>query len=77
MLYSMIRKIFFSLDAELAHGLGMSGVDFLNRAGIVSPMEGLIDESIEQGVLIGSPNQVEAIMSNMEKRPAKYANPKI
>lgn len=30
----MIRKIFFSLDAELAHGLGMHGVDFLNRAGI-------------------------------------------
>lgn len=49
----------------------------LNRAAIVSPMEGLIDESIEQGVLIGSPNQVEAIMSNLEKRPAKYADPKI
>ncbi|WP_301101537.1 quinone-dependent dihydroorotate dehydrogenase [Propionivibrio sp.] len=34
MLYSLIRKIFFSLDPEIAHGLGMTGVDFLNRAGI-------------------------------------------
>ena len=34
MLYSLIRRFFFSLDPELAHGLGMSGVDFLNRAGI-------------------------------------------
>ena len=34
MLYSLIRKILFSLDPETAHGLGMSGVGFLNRAGI-------------------------------------------
>ena len=34
MLYSLIRQFFFSLDPELAHGLGMSGVEFLNRAGI-------------------------------------------
>ena len=34
MLYSLIRKVFFSLDPEIAHGLGMSGAEFLNRAGI-------------------------------------------
>ena len=34
MLYSLIRKFFFSLDPKLAHGLGMNGVEFLNRAGI-------------------------------------------
>ena len=34
MLYSLIRKFFFSLDPEMAHGLGMNGVEFLNRAGI-------------------------------------------
>lgn len=34
MLYSLIRKFFFSLDPEIAHGLGMNGIDFLNRAGI-------------------------------------------
>lgn len=49
----------------------------LNRAGVVSPVEGLTDEAVEQQILIGSPNQVEAIMSNMEKRPARYADPKV
>ncbi len=34
MFYPLIRKLFFSLDPEMAHGLGMGGVDFLNRAGI-------------------------------------------
>ena len=34
MLYSLLRKVFFSLDPELAHGLGMSGIDFLHHAGI-------------------------------------------
>jgi hypothetical protein len=28
MLYPLIRKFFFSLDAETAHGIGMNGVDF-------------------------------------------------
>ena len=27
MLYPLIRKFFFSLDAETAHGIGMMGVD--------------------------------------------------
>ena len=31
-------------------------------------------ESAEQGALIGSPNQVEAVKSNLEKRPAVYAD---
>ena len=34
MLYSLLRKAFFSLDPELAHGFGMSGIDFLHHAGI-------------------------------------------
>jgi dihydroorotate dehydrogenase len=34
MLYPLIRKFFFALDAETAHGLGMSGVGFLNSAGV-------------------------------------------
>ncbi len=34
MLYPLIRKFFFSLDAETAHGIGMSGVSFLNSAGV-------------------------------------------
>ncbi len=35
----------------------------------------LLAESVEQGALIGSPNQVEAVVSNMQKRPAVYADP--
>lgn len=31
-------------------------------------------ESQEQAALIGSPNQVEAVMSNLQKRAAKYAD---
>ncbi|MFZ2854963.1 MAG: quinone-dependent dihydroorotate dehydrogenase [Rhodocyclaceae bacterium] len=34
MLYPLIRKFFFALDAETAHGIGMSGVGFLNSAGV-------------------------------------------
>ena len=34
MLYPLIRKFFFSLDAETAHGLGMAGVSFLNSSGL-------------------------------------------
>jgi enoyl-CoA hydratase/carnithine racemase len=31
-------------------------------------------ESVEQAALIGSPNQVEAVMSNLQKRAANYAD---
>ncbi len=34
MLYPLIRKFFFSLDAETAHGIGMKGVDLLNIPGL-------------------------------------------
>ncbi len=34
MTYSLIRKFLFTLDPEVAHGLGMSGIDFLSRAGV-------------------------------------------
>ncbi|MBI4740780.1 MAG: quinone-dependent dihydroorotate dehydrogenase [Betaproteobacteria bacterium] len=34
MLYPLIRKFFFALDAETAHGVGMTGVEFLNSAGV-------------------------------------------
>ena len=37
-------------------------------------MGGLTQESIEQGRLIGSPNQIEAVMSNLQKRAAAYTD---
>ena len=34
MLYPLIRKFFFSLDAETAHGIGMKGIDLMSAAGL-------------------------------------------
>ena len=31
MLYPLIRKFFFALDPELAHGLGMNGIEFIKE----------------------------------------------
>ncbi|MFI4974716.1 MAG: crotonase/enoyl-CoA hydratase family protein [Caulobacterales bacterium] len=46
----------------------------LNAAVICDPAQGLIDESVEQGRLIGSPNQIEAVMSNLQKREPVFAD---
>ncbi len=40
MIYPLLRKIFFSLDPETAHGLGMSGIGFMHRAGIACLLSG-------------------------------------
>ena len=45
----------------------------LNRAFDDDTAGLLLSESREQSALIGSPNQIEAILSNVENRPAKYA----
>ncbi|WP_428481664.1 crotonase/enoyl-CoA hydratase family protein [Pyruvatibacter mobilis] len=45
----------------------------LNAAVYAGEEEGLVLESVEQDVLISSPNQIEAVMSQMEKREANYA----
>jgi enoyl-CoA hydratase/carnithine racemase len=44
----------------------------LNNAVAVDAAAGLMDESVEQQKLIGSPNQIEAVMSNLQKRAANY-----
>ena len=36
---------------------------------------GLLAESVEQQKLIGSPNQLEAILANLQKRAANYKDP--
>ncbi len=33
MLYPLIRKFFFALDAETAHGIGMKGIDLMKASG--------------------------------------------
>lgn len=35
MLYPLIRKFFFALDAETAHGIGLAGMSFLESAGLL------------------------------------------
>ena len=44
----------------------------LNGAVASDAATGLMAESVEQQKLIGSPNQLEAIMSNLQKRAANY-----
>ena len=44
----------------------------LNEAVATDAAAGLMMESVEQKKLIGSPNQLEAIMSNLQKRAANY-----
>lgn len=44
----------------------------LNAAVAADAASGLMMESVEQQKLIGSPNQLEAIMSNLQKRAANY-----
>jgi enoyl-CoA hydratase/carnithine racemase len=46
----------------------------LNSALYVDASVGLQSESVEQDEIIGSTNQIEAIMSTMEKRPGKYTD---
>jgi len=44
----------------------------LNAAVTADPAAGLMAESVEQQKLIGSPNQLESVMSNLQKRAATY-----
>jgi enoyl-CoA hydratase/carnithine racemase len=46
----------------------------LNTAALGDHAAGLIAESVEQAALIGSPNQVEAVMSNLEKREPVFVD---
>lgn len=47
----------------------------LNKAVLSSLEEGLLYEEELQKTLIGKANQIESVMSNLEKRPANYKDP--
>ncbi|MFL5296483.1 MAG: crotonase/enoyl-CoA hydratase family protein [Phenylobacterium sp.] len=51
-----------------------AGKRLLNLAAEADQHAILLAESQEQGALVGSPNQVEAVMSNLQKREAAYAD---
>lgn len=53
-----------------------AGKRILNDAVYTDARGGLLQETDEQIALIGSPNQVEAIKANMEKRAPVFADPK-
>ena len=51
-----------------------AGKQLLNEANYLQADEGLQLESTLQDDLIGTPNQIEAVMAEMEKRPARYGD---
>jgi len=52
-----------------------SAKQLLNAADLVSLEEGLLLEEKLQRALLGSPNQIEAVMANMEKRSPVFRDP--
>ncbi len=52
-----------------------AGKRLLDRAGVVGVEEGLRLEESLQRTLLGSPNQVESVQANLEKRPPKFRDP--
>ena len=46
----------------------------LNAAPVTDQLSGLTQETVEQIALIGSPNQVEAVMANMQKREPSFTD---
>ena len=66
---------------QMAHDIASKSPDairaakrLLNLAMGASAADLLMAESVEQQRLIGSANQAEAVMANMEKRAARFAN---
>jgi enoyl-CoA hydratase/carnithine racemase len=49
--------------------------ELLDRSGLVSVEEGLALEERAQRALLGSPNQMEAVVANFEKRPPRFQDP--
>ena len=52
-----------------------SGKQLLNASGLLSLAEGLRLEAGKQAALLGSPNQVEATLANLQKRAARFQDP--
>ena len=51
-----------------------AGKRIFNAAPYTDPAGGFLQETLEQGALIGSANQVEAVMSNLQKRAPNFAD---
>ena len=53
MLYPLIRKFFFALDAETAHGIGMDGIAFLNATGLAGCLAGALASRKSDSRIVG------------------------
>ena len=51
-----------------------AGKRIFNDAPYSDPAKGFLQETVEQVALIGSPNQIEAVMSNLQKRAPNFAD---
>lgn len=72
------RKDALALAAEIAGrnpDAIRAGKRLLNQSGRVPLAQQLLDESIEMDRLIGSPNQMEAVMAYFEKREPIFSDP--
>ena len=58
MIYPLLRNLFFALDAETAHGLGMAGVDFLKAAGATGLLASAVPPDPVRAMGIDFPNPV-------------------
>lgn len=47
----------------------------LNESGMVSVREGLANEFDASAKLLGTPNQIEAVIANLQKRAPNFSNP--
>jgi enoyl-CoA hydratase/carnithine racemase len=47
----------------------------INEAALAGPAAGLLAESVEEDALMASPNQIEAVMANLENRPPAFVDP--
>ncbi len=71
------REAAFGLACEIAAKSPdaiRAGKRLLNQAGLVGLAEGLLLEESLQRTLIGTPNQVEAVQANLEKRTPRFAD---
>jgi enoyl-CoA hydratase/carnithine racemase len=67
---------------QMAHDIALKSPDairagkrLLNGAASQTAAELLMAESVEQKALIGSPNQVEAVKANIERRAPRFSTP--
>ena len=67
-----IKAVIASAALLAASNLSVASPAYTLQTGLGSIEEGFLLESELQKKLIGSPNQLEAIMSNLQKRAANY-----